>query len=175
MVVTNSGNLILYGQDRGISWTRLAATAYGNSSGNGQNFLVLQDDVEAAGWQVGDEIVIANTDFFDRTQALAFPGNPGEDPEYTFPKSEVFQISSISGSTITLSGTLEYDHYSGEVEGNPSWGSSWKMEQRAEVGNLTRSVIIEGTNEVETGPQIDEFVAEFGHVELMLDGAGTPH
>ena len=105
------GKLILYGQERAVIWTHLAETVAPGS-----------DTIEVIGtpdWNVGDEIVIASTSF----EML---------------HTEKFQILSISQSTITLNGTLQYKHL-----GEETTVDDHTYIQRAEVGLLTRNIKIQ--------------------------------
>src|SRR5690606_1532225 len=70
--------------------------------------------LNAAGWRVGDEIVLASTDF-EPTQA------------------EKRRITAISGNAITLDRKLDYMHF-GKI--------TFDVDQRGEVGLLTRNIKI---------------------------------
>ena len=102
------GTLNLHG-DRTNSWTKLAKTAEAGSS----SIQVL----DAKGWRVGDQIVLASTDF-DAHQA------------------ERRTISDIKGNTITLDRKLDYMHY-----GRITFG----VDERGEVGMLTRNILIQAS------------------------------
>ena len=73
-------------------------------------------------WKKGDEIVVASTDF---------------DPH----QAERRTISSISGKVITLDQKLEYMHY-GQV--------TFGVDERAEVGMLSRNIHIQASADAET-------------------------
>lgn len=78
------GGLDLHGKRRGISWTRLAATA-----ASGQNLITLSQPVN---WTAGDEIIITTTD-----RNLAH--------------TERHRIASISNATVIYTATpLAYTH-----------------------------------------------------------------
>ena len=102
------GTLNLHG-DRTNSWTKLARTA---DIGSG-SIQVL----DAKGWRVGDQIVLASTDF---------------DPH----QAERRTISGIKGNTITLDRKLDYMHY-----GRITFG----VDERGEVGMLTRNILIQAS------------------------------
>jgi cell migration-inducing and hyaluronan-binding protein len=110
------------------SWTRLTQTA-----DKGATTINVQD---ASGWKAGDRIAIASTD-------------------YAMNQAEEFTISSINGSTVTLSGALKFMHY-GVAQ---SFGGK-TLESRAEVALLTRNVVIRG----EEASSKDGFG---GHVMIM--------
>lgn len=119
--VMGGGVLELHGEPRN-GWTRLASTAP-----RGATQISVQD---AAGWRVGDEIVLASTD-------------------YNADQAEVFRIGGIQGNTLTLaasqrvpqqfgqpsSNRLRYEHFSDVSEG---------VEMRGEVGLLTRNITVRG-------------------------------
>lgn len=102
--------------------------------------------VNASGWRAGDRIVVASTDY-DPLQA------------------EERTITAVSGNTVTLDEPLDYAH----------WGSlqtiaGQAVDERAEVGLLSRNVIIAGeeaTSRDGFGGQI--MVMESG--QARIDGA----
>ena len=73
-IMISGGTLNLHG-DRTHTWTKLASTAKAGSTSI--------EVLDAAGWRVGDEIVLASTDF---------------DPR----QAERRTIAAISGNTLTL-------------------------------------------------------------------------
>src|SRR5262245_5970451 len=77
--------------------------------------------LDAAGWRAGDEIVLASTDF---------------DPR----QAERRTISAIKGNTITLDRKLEYMHF---VK------ITFDVDERGEVGLLTRNIRIQAAAEAE--------------------------
>jgi cell migration-inducing and hyaluronan-binding protein len=85
-IMISGGTLNLHG-NRTNAWTKLTATAEAGSS--------RIDVLNADQWQVGDEIVLASTDF---------------DPR----QAETRHITAISGNSITLDEPLQYMHY-GEI------------------------------------------------------------
>jgi hypothetical protein len=109
-IMLAGGTLNLHG-DRTHTWTKLAATAAAGAT----SIQVLN----AAGWRVGDEIILASTDF---------------DPR----QAERRTISAISGNTITLGKPLEYMHF-GKV--------TFDVDERGEVGLLTRNIKIQASED----------------------------
>src|SRR5678810_445707 len=83
-IMVMGGTLNLHG-DRTHTWTKLAQTAAA-----GSNAIQVLD---ASGWRVGDEIVLASTDY---------------DPR----QAERRIIAAIKGNTITLDRKLDYMHLS---------------------------------------------------------------
>jgi hypothetical protein len=107
-IMVLGGTLNLHG-DRTNSWSKLAKSAEAGST----SIQVL----DAKGWRVGDQIVLASTDF-DAHQA------------------ERRTISSIKGNTITLDKKLDYMHF-----GRITFG----VDERGEVGMLTRNILIQAS------------------------------
>ncbi len=91
---------------------------------------------EAVDWQAGDTIVIASTGF-DQDEA------------------EVRGITSVSGSVVTLDSPLEHRHW-GTLQ---SYGGQ-TLDLRAEVGLLSRNIVIQG----DAASDIDGFG---GHIMAM--------
>ena len=106
------GTLNLHG-DRTNSWTKLAKTAEAGSSSI--------EVLNAAGWRVGDEIVLASTDF---------------DPR----QAERRTISAIRGNAITLDRKLDFMHF-GKI--------TFDVDERGEVGLLTRNIRIQASGDAE--------------------------
>ena len=111
-IMLMGGTLNLHG-DRTNTWTKLASTADAGSN----SIQVLN----AAGWRVGDEIVLASTDF-----------NPRQAERRT--------ISAISGNTITLDKKLDYMHF-GKI--------TFDVDERGEVGLLTRNIKLQASADAE--------------------------
>jgi hypothetical protein len=111
-IMISGGTLNLHG-DRKNTWTKLAATAAAGST----SINVLN----ASGWRVGDEIVLASTDY---------------DPR----QAERRTISAISGNTVTLDKKLDYMHF-GKI--------TFEVDERGEVGLLTRNIKIQASPDAE--------------------------
>ena len=109
-ILVSGGILNLHG-DRTHTWTKLSETAEAGS-----------DEIEvldASEWRVGDQIVLASTDFESR-------------------QAEKRTITAIRRDTITLDEPLEYMHY-GEI--------TFDVDQRGEVVNLTRNIRIQASED----------------------------
>ncbi|TIX51212.1 G8 domain-containing protein [Alteraurantiacibacter aquimixticola] len=104
------GTLNLHG-DREHTWTKLARTAEAGSSAI--------EVLDASGWRVGDEIVLASTDF-----------NPRQ--------AERRHIAAIDGNVLTLDAPLDYMHF-GEI--------TFGVDERGEVGLLTRNILIQSSED----------------------------
>ena len=123
-VVGNKGigciecKLSMYGKERTKTWTTLAATiSVGDTS------FTVNEPVD---WVAGEEIVVASTDF-DHNHA------------------ERRTITSVSGTTVTVSEQFAYQHVS--VTETYS-GNNLIME--AEVGLLTRNIKMRGDDSPDT-------------------------
>src|SRR5437667_8823772 len=111
-IMLMGGTLNLHG-DRQNTWTKLSKTAEAGSNSI--------EVLNAAGWRVGDEIVLASTDF-----------NPRQAERRT--------ISAISGNTITLDNKLDYMHF-GKI--------TFDVDERGEVGLLTRNIKVQASADAE--------------------------
>jgi len=107
-IMLSGGTLNLHG-NRTNTWTKLANTAEAGSN----TIMVLNADQ----WQVGDEIVLASTDY---------------DPR----QAERRTIAAISGNAITLDEPLEYMHF-GKI--------TFDVDERGEVGLLTRNIKVQAS------------------------------
>jgi cell migration-inducing and hyaluronan-binding protein len=104
----SGGTLNLHG-NRTHTWTKLSATAEAGAD--------RIEVLDASEWRVGDEIVLASTDF-----------NPRQ--------AETRHIAAIRGNTITLDQPLEYMHF-GEI--------TFDVDERGEVGLLTRNIKVQAS------------------------------
>ncbi|XP_006825958.1 fibrocystin-L-like [Saccoglossus kowalevskii] len=111
------GDLDLHGKEPNIYWTHLAATA-----NVGDDIITMED---AVNWKVGDEIVIAPTDY---------------EPFHT----EIFTVLNvIDNYTLQLDNSLQYTHLG--VSHTLADGS-WSYTLAAEVGLLSHNIVIEGAD-----------------------------
>jgi cell migration-inducing and hyaluronan-binding protein len=111
-IMISGGTLRLHGE-RTNAWTKLAKTAEAGAT--------RIEVLDASQWRVGDEIVLASTDF---------------DPR----QAERRTIRAISGNTITLDRPLAYMHF-----GKVTFG----VDERGEVGLLTRNIVIQASEDAE--------------------------
>jgi cell migration-inducing and hyaluronan-binding protein len=111
-IMLSGGTLNLHG-DRTNTWTKLSATANAGAT----SIQVLN----ASGWRVGDEIVLASTDY-----------NPRQ--------AERRVITAISGNNLTLDKKLDYMHF-GKI--------TFDVDERGEVGLLTRNIKIQASPDAE--------------------------
>jgi cell migration-inducing and hyaluronan-binding protein len=129
LLVAENGTLKLYGAQK-ESWTKLD----GSIETGATEITVL----DAAGWQIGDTIVIAPTGF-----------EPHEAEERV--------ITAIDGDRITLDQPVEFDHFGAQQD----LGNGQALDMRAQVGNLTRSITISGSDEGERETHTDKFGVDF--------------
>lgn len=131
-IMVMGGTLELHG-NRSNTWTKLVVTAPASAT-------TIQV-ADASGWQVGDEIVLASTDF-EPTQA-----------EKKF-------IVAIDGNQITLDSPLAYMHF-GEITAD--------VDQRGEVGLLTRNILVQSSADSESSYK-GGHVAVMAPGEMYLSG-----
>ncbi|MET0291582.1 MAG: G8 domain-containing protein, partial [Steroidobacteraceae bacterium] len=109
-IMVSGGTLNLHG-DRTNAWSKLAKTAKAGST----SFEVLN----ASSWRVGDEVVLASTDF---------------DPR----QAERRTVSAVSGNTVTIDKPLQYMHF-GEI--------TYNVDERGEVAMITRNIKIQASED----------------------------
>jgi hypothetical protein len=98
--------------------------------------------LDASGWRAGDEIVLASTDF---------------DPR----QAERRTISAIRGNTITLDRKLDYMHF-GKI--------TFDVDERGEVGLLTRNIRIQGSADAADAPFFGGHVMAMGASKMYVEG-----
>jgi G8 domain-containing protein len=131
-IMLMGGTLSLHG-NRTNSWTKLSKTADAGSN--------LIEVLNAAGWRVGDEIVLASTDF---------------DPR----QAERRTISAIRGNRITLDKKLDYMHF-GKI--------TFDVDERGEVGMLTRNIRIQASDDAEQS-FVGGHVMAMGASRMFVEG-----
>lgn len=137
--IMGGGELQLHGKPK-MSWTQLGGTAM-----PGANRLVLKEPVD---WEVGDQIVIASTD-------------------YDMNHAEVRTITQLNldKKILTLDQPLTYKHF-GKLQTytrQDDASLTWTLDERAEVGLLSHNVKIQGDEASE--------VAGFGGHTMAMPGA----
>src|SRR5690349_15762800 len=111
-IMLSGGTLNLHGTTTN-TWTKLAKTAKAGSTSI--------EVLNAAGWRVGDQIVLASTDY---------------DPR----QAETRTISAINGNKLTLDKKLDYMHF-GKI--------TFDVDERGEVGLLTRNIKVQSSADAE--------------------------
>ncbi len=135
MAMGDGSTVEIWGADAAkADWVRLAETAEA-----GSRMLVLDAD---AGWEVGDRIVVASTDF-DADQAET---------------ATIVQVSA-DGRRVTLDRALEVMHF-GALQ---AYDGGRILDTRAEVGLLSRNIVIQGDE--------DAHIDRFGGHLMAMDGA----
>ncbi len=138
-ILMMGGSLELYGATPNVTWTKLDANA-----ALGATNLTLKDSVN---WQGGDEVVIAPTDFY--------PHNTLNNPDDSFVATEKKTLSSVNGSSLTLSsglnksrwGVLQYVNDSGLTLTPTTSVTDLVLDERAAVGHLTRNIVIQAADD----------------------------
>uniref|UniRef100_A0A3P9KTK4 Polycystic kidney and hepatic disease 1 (autosomal recessive)-like 1 n=1 Tax=Oryzias latipes TaxID=8090 RepID=A0A3P9KTK4_ORYLA len=127
-LAVREGVLDLHGIPVPVPWTHLAETAT-----NGSLTLTL---MKAVTWKPGDEIVIASTGH-----------------RHSQRENEVRKIASVSanGKTLTLTEPLTYTHLGVSV----TLPDGTVFEGRAEVGLLTRNILVRGSQQQEWNDNIE--------------------
>jgi cell migration-inducing and hyaluronan-binding protein len=131
-IMMMGGTLSLHG-NRTNSWTKLSKTAEAGSNSI--------EVLNAAGWRVGDEIVLASTDF---------------DPR----QAERRTISAIKGNVITLDKKLDFMHF-GKI--------TFDVDERGEVGLLTRNIRIQASADAEQS-FVGGHVMAMGASKMFVEG-----
>jgi len=131
-IMLMGGTLSLHG-NRTNSWTKLSKTAEAGSNSI--------DVLNAAGWRVGDVIVLASTDF---------------DPH----QAERRTIAAIRGNTITLDKKLDYMHF-GKI--------TFDVDERGEVGMLSRNIVIQASPDADA-TLFGGHIMAMGASQMFVDG-----
>src|SRR5687767_512622 len=132
-IMIAGGTLNLHGATTN-AWSKLSATANAGAT----SIQVL----DARGWKVGDEIVLASTDF---------------DPR----QAERRTITSIRGNTITLDRKLDFMHF-----GKITFG----VDERGEVGLLTRNIKIQASADAAQAPFFGGHIMAMGTSKMFVEG-----
>ena len=132
-IMLMGGTLNLHG-NRTNSWTKLSKTAEAGSNSI--------EVLNAAGWRVGDVIVLASTDF---------------DPH----QAERRTIAAIRGNTITLDKKLDYMHF-GKI--------TFDVDERGEVGMLTRNIRLQASADAADAPFYGGHVMAMGASKMFVEG-----
>jgi len=130
------GTIELYGDMVGASWTRLARDAH-----PGDDAITLAD---AAGWRVGDRIVVASTDF-------ASYSDDGDE------QVEARTVTGVDGDVLFLDEPLRFFH-----QGTLMSVGGVTVDQRAEVARLNRNIVVQGDAQSDDG--------QFGGHVMVMDG-----
>lgn len=169
-IMVMGGCLEMHGRPPESAWTKISQTA--NSGSN-----TIQT-INPSGWNVGDEIVIAPTDFYE-----AGPGGSS-----ITQKTSIVQVNGANSINLanalnaTRYGELQYPittspflstdmNHPNRILTPPSADTDIKktplqLDERAEVGNLTRNIVVESID--------DSYWQDQGygaHIMIMQNGA----
>ena len=132
-IMLMNGTLNIHGDRGENSWSKLSATAEAGATAI--------EVLDASGWRVGDEIVLASTDF---------------DPR----QAERRTITAINGNSVSFAQPLEYMHF-GEI--------TFGVDQRGEVGMYTRNIKVQASEDAEESYFGGHIMAMAGS-EMYVDG-----
>ncbi|MBC8160043.1 MAG: hypothetical protein H7Z42_02400 [Roseiflexaceae bacterium] len=129
VLLMGKSRLDLFGSAPTVAWTQL-----GDHAAAGSTKLTLK---EAVSWRTGDQIVVAPTDF-------RYAG-----------ATERLEAATVAGSTVNLRtglqkprwGKLQYVTASGMTLTPDTSVTPLVLDERAEVGNLTRNIVIQGADD----------------------------
>lgn len=148
------GTLRIHGRTK-TSWTQLAKHA-----SSGETMITI--DGNPLEWMEGDEIAIASSDFYEYTNT-----NFGLDDDHLDQTEHrvITGINPVGNNTeVYFDDPLNYDHF-GEIQDFNNGTRSWELDERAEVGMLSRCIKIQGDESSEA--------SKFGgHVMIMVGSYG---
>jgi hypothetical protein len=139
-ILIMGGTLELFGQKPSVAWTRIADGQDVQANATTFNLEKL------AGWKAGDQVILTPTEFYptfawnDDAHALA---------------TERLEITAATGSSLSLKtgvkafrwGKKQYVTASG-LSITPNTGITPRvLDERAEVGNLTRNIVVQGADD----------------------------
>ena len=140
-VLAVTGNLSLYGKEVKYVYTRLQAPVQA-----GDTNIAVPTTID---WKVGDEIFIAPS-------------------QRSYSDYETFVITAINNGVITLNQAVSHYHFGATaVTKTVSYGT---LDMRAEVGLLTRNIVIQGANEGTWGGRVYVAQNTTSRGRIMLDG-----
>lgn len=147
LLLMGRSRLDLFGSPPAVAWTQL-----GDHAAAGSTSLTLKEPVP---WRAGDQIVIAPTDF------------------YHVGGTERLELSAVADTTLSLPGALQrarwgklqYVTDSGMALAPPATPvTPLVLDERAEVGNLSRNIVIQGADDALWGEQ------GFGAQVMAMEG-----
>jgi Ca2+-binding RTX toxin-like protein len=145
MAMGENAEIIIHADDvNKKSWAQLDGTV-----SSGETTIKLS---EVTGWEVGDQIAIASTDF-DLNQSEHF---------------EIIEISS-DGTIIKLDRPLSYMHY-GDIETYSTGSSEIGLDMRAEVVLISRDIVIQGDVNYDKSLPLSEQVDQYGGHTMVMNG-----
>ena len=145
ILVSGGGKLQLFGAAPVVPWTRLNAHAPA-----GSNALTLERNV---GWKAGDQIVVAPTEWYGSVWVPQSVQNASTATQrLTLASSSANVVHTTSALNRFRWGLLQYMTDSGisltkGVFNKPHLDAVDTLDERAEVGNLSRNIVIQGAND----------------------------
>jgi G8 domain/Right handed beta helix region len=144
-ILLMNGTLDLHGTPPRVPWTRLAAHAAA-----GSKRLTLDRAVD---WKAGDHIVVAPTEWYPNP-------NAPQDEQDAWALTERLKLSSVNAAELTTTRALGGFHW-GRMQYATDKGMSLtpgrftkphpdaadQLDERAEVGNLSRNIVIQGIDD----------------------------
>ena len=152
-ILLMGGAFEAYGLVPNRVWTTLA-----DHAGAGATRLILRDVVD---WQAGDQIVVAPTDFYGvaETERLTVQTASGHRLDLTTPllKERWGRLQYVSAAGMTLTPTTDI--------------TPLVLDERAEVGNLSRQIVIQGADDARwRNERFGAHIMVMNHAVLRLDG-----
>ncbi|SMD36377.1 Right handed beta helix region [Reichenbachiella faecimaris] len=164
-IMVMNGVLELHGATPDVIWTKINAHAE-----SGATVLSLIEEVD---WNVGDEIVIAPTDYYEAgfgasvTQRVSLSGVNEDQLNLADPLNAhrwgLLQYPVDDGMSLSSAGMV-----SPPVADTESTATPLVLDERAEVGHLTRNIVIQS-------PDDDRWQSEGFGVHTMIMPNGTAH
>jgi hypothetical protein len=149
IMVMDKGRIEMHSLER-TKWVKLNKTA-----NVGENTITLSDDVN---WLPGEEIILTST-AIETKDTGRIPANS---------QTERLTIKTVSGNVVTLNQALKFRHFGKLQNFSNGKGKTWTLDERAEVGNLSRNIKIRGSQIVSDVEKTRRFG---GHVMIMGTGA----
>lgn len=149
IAVMNGGRLEMHAVLKS-RWTYLNETAKA-----GDTKITLSENPN---WHSGDQIIIASTGI----EAIEAGRNANSS------QTEKVTIKSVQGNMVTLNTPLQYRHHGTIQTVSNGKGKTWTLDERAEVGNLTRNIKITGSK-ITSGSDKEKGFG--GHVMIMHSGS----
>lgn len=156
-ILVMGGTLELHGSPPDVPWTKLGAHAAAGTSS-----LQL---AQAVDWDAGDEIVVAPTDYYgaSATERLVVATAAGNSLTTSSPLAAfrwgVLQYATTSGMSLVPDGSIV----------PPLAGTPLVLDERAEVGNLTRNIVVAAPDDAPWQTQ------GFGAHIMIMGTGGTAH
>jgi hypothetical protein len=144
LIVRNPGKLLLFGDTKRSGHLKLSATAL-------KGAMTAQVNADVSKWVVGDEVVIASSTY-----------NPDE--------AETLLVQSVSGNKVNFTTSLKFNHW-GQTENLSTQIGTVVLDQRAEIANLTRNIVIRADESKGIISELDIADSQLGGHVMVMKGA----